>query len=52
MLKVIPIFKNKGSDQDSNNYRPTPLLSNCDKIFDKLVHQRPVSFLFKDNTHF
>ena len=45
LVKVIPIFKNKGSEQDFNNYRPISLLSNIDKIFEKLVHSRLISFL-------
>ena len=47
LVKVIPIFKNKGSNQDYNNYRPISLLSNVDKIFEKLAHCRLVSFLDK-----
>ena len=45
IVKVIPIFKNKGSNQDVNNYRPISLLSNIDKIFEKLVYVRLSSFL-------
>ena len=44
-VKVIPIFKNKGSNQDVNNYRPISLLSNVDKIIEKLVYSRLISFL-------
>ena len=44
-VKVIPVFKNKGSNQDVNNYRPISLLSNIDKIFEKLVYSRIMSFL-------
>jgi hypothetical protein len=47
IVKVIPIFKNKGSNQDQNNYRPISLSSNVDKIFEKLVHARLISFLDK-----
>ena len=43
--KVIPIFKSKGSSQDVNNYRPISLLSNIDKIFEKLIKSRLVAFL-------
>ena len=43
--KVVPVFKNKGSIQDVNNYRPISLLSKIDKIFEKLIHSRVVKFL-------
>ena len=45
MAKVIPIYKNKGSPYDANNYRPISLLSNLDKIFEKLIKSRLVNFL-------
>jgi len=44
-VKVIPIFKNKGSNQNVDNYRPISLLSNIDKIFERLVYSRLISFL-------
>ena len=43
--KVIPVFKNKGSPFDPENYRPISLLSNIDKIFQKLMHSRLSKFL-------
>ena len=43
--KVIPVFKNKGSPFDPENYRPISLLSNIDKIFQKLMHKRLTNFL-------
>ena len=46
--KVIPVYKNKGDDQITSNYRPIALLSNIDKIFEKLVHKRLVSFLDRE----
>ena len=49
IVKAIPIFKNKGSNQDLNNYRPISLLSNIDKIFEKLVYIRLSSFLQNHN---
>ena len=42
--KVIPVFK-KGSPLDPSNYRPISLLSNIDKIFEKLMFSRVSSFL-------
>ena len=47
--KVIPIFKNKGNPLNTPNYRPISLLSNLDKIFEKIVHKRMYSFLDKYN---
>ena len=43
--KVVPVFKNKGSHYESGKYRPISLLSNVDKIMEKLIHKRIVNFL-------
>ena len=48
--KVIPVFKNKGSPFDAENYRPISLLSNIDKIFQKLMHSRLINFLDQSNS--
>ena len=46
--KVIPIHK-KDSKSNFTNYRPISLLSNLDKILEKLMHSRLRTFLnFKD----
>ena len=42
--KVIPIHK-KDSKLEASNYRPISLLSNIDKIFEKLMHRRLIEFL-------
>ena len=42
--KVIPIHK-KGSKLELSNYRPISLLSNIDKIFEKLLYKRVYGFL-------
>ena len=47
--KTIPIFKNKGSDLHIQNYRPISLLSNIDKIFERVMFNRVVDFLNKHN---
>ena len=43
--KVIPIFKNKESMLDCENYRPISLLSNVNKIIEKLMYNRLYDFL-------
>ena len=45
--KVIPIFKEKGSELEHTNYRPISLLSNINKIIEKLMHERVYEFLEK-----
>ena len=47
--KVIPVFKEKGSKLDYNNYRPISLLSNLNKIIEKLMHKRLSKFLSKSD---
>ena len=42
--KVIPIHK-KGSKLELTNYRPISLLSNIDRIFEKILHKRVYGFL-------
>ena len=44
IAKVIPVFK-KGDRLLVSNYRPISLLSNINKIFEKLVYSRLYSFL-------
>lgn len=46
--KVIPIYK-KDSPLEVGNYRPISLLSNVDKIFEKIVHSRLTNFLNRYN---
>ena len=43
--KINPIYKNKGDPLQFKNYRPISLLSNINKIFEKLVYKRLYSFL-------
>ena len=45
--KVIPMHK-KDSKRECSNYRPITLLSNIDKIFEKLMHKRLSNFLDKN----
>ena len=46
--KVVPVFK-KGSKVDYSNYRPIFLLSNIEKILEKLMYKRLYTFLNKNN---
>ena len=48
LAKVIPIHK-KESKVLCSNYRPISLLSNIDKILEKLMHSRVYKFLTKNN---
>ena len=45
--KIIPIFKEKGDILLTKNFRPISLLSNINKIFEKLMHKRLYDFLEK-----
>ena len=48
IAKTIPIFK-KGSKLEIGNYRPISLLSNLNKIIEKLMFNRVYSFIEKHN---
>ena len=48
MAKIIPIFK-QDDDTDANNYRPISLLSNFNRIFEKIVFKRMESFIEQKN---
>ena len=48
LVNVIPIFK-KGSRLLVSNYRPISLLSNLNKIFEKLMYRRMYDFIEKNN---
>ena len=49
LAKVIPTFKNKGDPLLVSNFRPISLLSNVNKIFERIDHKRLYSFLNKYN---
>ena len=49
LSKAIPVFKEKGSNIECSNYRPISLLSNINKIFEKLMYKRLYNFLTKHN---
>ena len=48
VAEVIPIFK-KGQEHKLTNYRPISLLSQFNKIFEKLLRSRIYSYLSKFN---
>ena len=43
--KILPFFKNKGNILECENYRPISLLSNINKVVEKLMHVRLYKFL-------
>ena len=45
LSNTIPIFKKKGSELEVSNYRPISLLSNINKIFEKIMYTRIYDFL-------
>lgn len=47
--KVIPVFKNKGSPLEVSNYRPISLLSNIEKIYEKIMYSRVMEFFNQSN---
>ena len=46
MSKIIPIFKNDDRT-DANNYRPISLLSNFNRLFEKMMYKRMQNFIQK-----
>ena len=46
--KVVPVFKNN-SKLNYSNYRPISLLSNIEKILEKLMRKRLYAFLDYNN---
>ena len=49
--KLVPVFK-KDSKLDYRNYRPISLLSNIEKILEKLMYKRLYTFLNNNNIIF
>ena len=48
--KVVPVFK-EDSKLDYSNYRPISLLSNIEKILEKLMYKRLYTFLNNNNIY-
>ena len=49
ITKVVPVFKNEGSNLFCNNFRPISLLSNMNKVYEKLMYSRLYAFLIIHN---
>ena len=47
--KIIPIYKDDDKEEPGN-YRPISLLSNVNEIYEKLMYNRIISFMQKNNT--
>ena len=50
IANILPVFK-KESKLECSNYRPILLLSNLDKIIEKLMHKRLMEFLNEQNPY-
>ena len=48
--RTIPIFKKKGNEHQCCNYRPISLLSNINKLIEKMMYSRVYSFLELHNS--
>ena len=51
IVRVIPVHKND-SKLDFSNYRPVSLLSNLDKILEKLMYTRIFKFFNNNNVFY
>ena len=49
LSRVAPIYKGKGDEFLPKNYRPISLLSNLNKIFEKIMHKRLYKFFEDEN---
>ena len=48
-LAMVILIHKKGSKLEVGNYRPISLLSNINKLLEKIVHERTYNFLEKFN---
>ena len=51
LAKIIPVHK-KRSQTNTDNYRPISLLSNINKVFEKMMYDRVYKFLSGQNSFF
>lgn len=49
VARIVPVYKKKGDPHNIEFYRPISILSNLNKIFEKLIHNRLVSFIKPNN---
>lgn len=49
IARVVPIFKKKGDPEDIEQYRPISVLSNLNKIFEKIIYNRLINFFNCNN---
>ena len=47
--RVTPVYKNKGSKQDPNNFRPISVIEHIPKLFEKLVDSQLIEYLQSDS---
>ena len=47
LAKVVPIYKNKGSNAEMKNYRPVSLLPVFSKVLERIVYNRLFNFVIK-----
>ena len=48
LSKIVPVFKSD-DETDPNNYRPISLLSNFNRIFERLMYTRMMNYIEKHN---
>ena len=49
LAEIRPIYKGKGSKKECNNYRPISILPSISKILEKIVYERLINFILKNN---
>ncbi len=49
IAKIVPLFKGKGSKEDTSNYRPISLLPTCSKIIEKVMEKQLREYLDSNN---
>ena len=48
LAKVVPIFKNSGSESETKNYRPVSLLPTLSKVLERIIYNRLFHHLVKN----